>query len=211
MELDLFPWKFEASVEVDGSCHCRWEWKLPLLPSAAASTTIFGETFHELPHTYPYILQPTFMSFINLQYSWLPQDFHKMSTDVQYFHELPCTCTFTVNFQQLPPTSSSFHAFPLTATNYRTDFHPFPLTSTNFTRGHSAISEGRLKPDFGKCTTMYKVYLSARLNCRQCKLRPYRWSIPHKQTRKKIGPRTMSTIGRVGTLVALQPIRSEER
>ena len=42
-------------MEVHGSFHCRWKWKLPLLlPSIAASTNTFRGRFHELPYTPPY-------------------------------------------------------------------------------------------------------------------------------------------------------------
>ena len=59
MEVDSlpyeFPWKLvEASMEVHGSFHCRWKWKLPLLPSIAASTNIFRGNFHDLPYTPTY-------------------------------------------------------------------------------------------------------------------------------------------------------------
>ena len=51
----LLPWKLvEASMEVDGSFHCRWKWKLPLLPSIAASTNILAESFHDLSYTSTY-------------------------------------------------------------------------------------------------------------------------------------------------------------
>ena len=51
MKETLLPWKLvEAPMEVDGSFHLRWKWKLPFLPSIAASTTIFDGTFHELSY-----------------------------------------------------------------------------------------------------------------------------------------------------------------
>ena len=53
--VDLLPCKLvEASMEIHGSFHCRWKWKLPLLPSIAASTNIFRGSFHELPCTPTY-------------------------------------------------------------------------------------------------------------------------------------------------------------
>ena len=41
-----------------GSFHCRWKWKLPLLPSIAASTNILRGSFHELPYTPTYFHLP---------------------------------------------------------------------------------------------------------------------------------------------------------
>ena len=38
----------EVSTEVLRSFHYQWKWKLPLLPSIAASTNIFHGSFHEL-------------------------------------------------------------------------------------------------------------------------------------------------------------------
>ena len=65
VEVDLLPWKLvevdllprklvEASMETDGSFHCRWKRKLPLFPSITASTNIFRGSFHELPYTPTY-------------------------------------------------------------------------------------------------------------------------------------------------------------
>ena len=38
-----------------GSFHCRWKWKLPLLPSIATSTNIFRGSFHAHPYTPTYL------------------------------------------------------------------------------------------------------------------------------------------------------------
>ena len=53
-------------MEVSGSFNvstckflCRWKWKLPLLPSMAASTNIFRGSFHELPYTPIYFYLPS--------------------------------------------------------------------------------------------------------------------------------------------------------
>ena len=55
VEVYSFPCKLvEASMEVHESFHCRWKWKLPLLPSIAASTNIFRGNFHDLPYTPTY-------------------------------------------------------------------------------------------------------------------------------------------------------------
>ena len=55
VEVDLLPWKLvEASMEMHRSFHSRWKWNHPWLPSNAASTNIFRESFYELPHTSTY-------------------------------------------------------------------------------------------------------------------------------------------------------------
>ena len=79
VQVDLLPWKLvKASMEVRGIFYCRWKWKLPLLPSLAASTNIFRGSFHELPYI------PTYFHL-------LPSWFHKTSIRVHRgrFHQLP--------------------------------------------------------------------------------------------------------------------------
>ena len=70
----LLPWKFrwksvKVSVQIHRSFHDGWKWKLPLLPSIAASTKICRVSFHELPYTPTYILPP---SSTNITISQLP-------------------------------------------------------------------------------------------------------------------------------------------
>ena len=68
VEMDSLPWKLvEASMKMHGSFHCRWKYKLPLLPSIAASTNIFRGSFHELPYIPTYILPLTCTSITNFQ------------------------------------------------------------------------------------------------------------------------------------------------
>ena len=64
-------------MEVSGSFNvstckflCRWKWKLPLLPSMAASTNIFRGSFHELPYT------PTYFHLLP-RVSYTSSCFHK--------------------------------------------------------------------------------------------------------------------------------------
>lgn len=53
----------ESAVEI--SLHWWWEWKLTLLPSTEASTTIFGGSSRELERAsiYPDSLPPTYSPF----------------------------------------------------------------------------------------------------------------------------------------------------
>ena len=83
IEVDLLPWKLvEASMEVSGSFHCWWKWKLPLLPSIAASTKIFRGSFHERPHT------PTHFHLLP-RVSQNSGCFHKTNPDPVLTLELP--------------------------------------------------------------------------------------------------------------------------
>ena len=52
-------------MEVHGSFHFQWKYKLPLLQSITASTNIFRGIFHGLPYTHTYIRQPTSTSIKN--------------------------------------------------------------------------------------------------------------------------------------------------
>ena len=77
VEADLRPRKLvEASMEVHGSFHCRWKWKLPLLLPIAASTDIFRGSVHELLYT------PTY-SHLLPRVSQTPRCFRKHSIRVQ--------------------------------------------------------------------------------------------------------------------------------
>ena len=52
VEVELPPWiLMEASMQVHGSFHCRWQLKVPLFPSIAACTNIFSGNFPKLPST----------------------------------------------------------------------------------------------------------------------------------------------------------------
>ena len=56
VEVNLLSWKLvEASMKVHGSFHCQWKWKLPLLPSIAASTMEDSMSFHITLRTSVYI------------------------------------------------------------------------------------------------------------------------------------------------------------
>ena len=80
MEVGLLLWNLvEASMEVDISFHWRSKWKLSLLPSTAASTTICGGSCHELPYI------PTYFHLLP-RVSHTSSCFHQTSFKV---HQLP--------------------------------------------------------------------------------------------------------------------------
>ena len=44
VEVDLLPWKLvEAFMEIHGKFHCRWKWKLPLLPRVLLTPRCFDK------------------------------------------------------------------------------------------------------------------------------------------------------------------------
>ena len=77
-------------MEMHGSLHCRWKWKLLLFPSTAASVNIFRGSCRELPYTPTYFHLP--------RVSQTSSYFHKTSIRVYRppFHLLPW---------KFPPTS----------------------------------------------------------------------------------------------------------
>ena len=102
LEVDLLhrtSWTFPllTSMELHGSFHSRWKWKLPLLASIIASSTntILG-SFHEIPYT------PTY-SHLLPRVSQTSSSFHKISIRVHRFirvHRLP----FDLPTRKTPPT-----------------------------------------------------------------------------------------------------------
>ena len=82
VEVESLPWKLvEASMEVHGSFHCRWRWKLPLLPSIAASTNIFRGSFYEISNTLTYF-------YLFRQVSQTSSCFHKTNPNPNLTLEL---------------------------------------------------------------------------------------------------------------------------
>ena len=109
----LLPWKLvKASMEIQGSFHCRWNRQLPLLPRIAASTDTFCGSFHELPCTPTYFHLP---SREKKNFLLLPQDFHEgpstfvRPTSVEASKVMFCrVCRFRVRVWESCRTSRSF-------------------------------------------------------------------------------------------------------
>ena len=82
VEVDLLTWKLvEASMVVHGSFHCRWKWKLPLLPSMAASMNIFRGSFHcfhQLHLPLIYSMEASMSFHIPLHTSIYFHEYHKL-------------------------------------------------------------------------------------------------------------------------------------
>ena len=82
VQVDLLPWKLvKASMEVRGIFYCRWKWKLPLLPSMAASMNIFRGSFHcfhQLHLPLIYSMEASMSFHIPLHTSIYFHEYHKL-------------------------------------------------------------------------------------------------------------------------------------
>ena len=121
-----------VSFHVSRCKYCRWKLMLPLLPSAEASTTIFGGSFHELSWAsiHPERLPPTSIYFPERRK--LPAAFmcaHRLRSTFVSLPKFPST---SINFLKLnfPPASRWIHRLPFTSAS----FHIFPRTFIDFHR-----------------------------------------------------------------------------